>query len=610
MQTSVIRQRVADFLQHHAPFDSLPEADVLALAGSGKVKFHESEEYICRAGSAKIQVVWIIQQGRVELLDEAPSAERLRDLLGEGDMIGLDRFTGDGIFRHSARTASDVILYGIDAALLESLTAVHPALRRFLAAHFSISGHDGFQRTSWLNAAPPPLDFLRARLVTIPAGAPPADIAARLATARNGIAAFVDELGHPIGVVTARDLIDPPASAAPVPAIAAPIATRSATRALLEAETEYLAITANGTPGSPLDAILTAADLALFCGFDPARLLREIRLAASPEELTPLLPQIARFVDAALAQPQDIDGCARFGARVVAAVAEACIRVAAQRLAAAGISEPVVPWCWVLFGTSARGDLLGPEFPAIAAVYDDSHPLFQASDSIYFAALAGDTAARFHSLGLTGPGLDWPDGARPGMPLSEWKRFYSETIRDIYTHRAFFDLRPIFGDFTVADALLTHIDCELTAHPAAIPPLALETLSNIPPLTFFQGLVLGVDGERSDSFDIDASVISPIASAARVFALSARRLRPAGTLARLEAASRDFPDGAAVLAEAADAFRVGLYYQARATDGGNIHPSTLAKFDQLLFKAAFASIQRLLEFTVATFAPAASAALP
>ena len=70
MKTSVIRQRVADFLKQHAPFDALAEQDLLELAGSGRVKFHESEEYLFRQGDAKGQVVWTIQQGRVELLAE------------------------------------------------------------------------------------------------------------------------------------------------------------------------------------------------------------------------------------------------------------------------------------------------------------------------------------------------------------------------------------------------------------------------------------------------------------------------------------------------------------------------------------------------------------
>src|SRR6476660_7327822 len=96
MQTSVIRQRVADFLKSHAPFDALSEQDRLDLAGSGRVKFHESEEYVFRQGEPKKQFVWMIQQGRVELLEESGPVERLRDVLGEGDLLGLERFAGDG----------------------------------------------------------------------------------------------------------------------------------------------------------------------------------------------------------------------------------------------------------------------------------------------------------------------------------------------------------------------------------------------------------------------------------------------------------------------------------------------------------------------------------
>ena len=140
MKTSVIRHRVADFLKLHAPFDALSEQDLLDLAGSGRVKFHESEEYVFHQGDAKGQLVWIIQQGRVELLEERTTSEQLRDVLGEGDLLGLDRFAGDGSCLHSARTATDVILYGVDASVLESVIPRYPAVLRFLSARFSVSG--------------------------------------------------------------------------------------------------------------------------------------------------------------------------------------------------------------------------------------------------------------------------------------------------------------------------------------------------------------------------------------------------------------------------------------------------------------------------------------
>ena len=559
MNTSVIRQRVADFLQRHAPFDALSAPDLLDLAGSGRVKFHESEEYIFRQGQAKGPVVWIIQQGRVELLDESVPGDQLRDVVGEGDLLGLDRFAGDGSCPYSVRTATDVILYGISANLFESLVAGYPAVKRFVSAHFSAAGILGFGRTSWLDAGAPPLAFLRAR---------------------NGHAA-----GH-------QDL----------PAIALPSTARPAVREMLRAGVDQVAITADG-----FEAVLTAADLALFCNRNPARLIDTIRQARSAAEIAPLLPLAKKLVMDGLAQPHDIDDCCQIGAVTIAAVADACIRLARAGVLESGIDPPAEPSCWAMFGASARGDLLTPGLPTIAPVYDDSAAGYRPEDSVFFAALAGETGAWFHACGLDGEGWSWPEGSHPSMPLSEWKRFYTETIRDpldndLWGRREFFDVWPLDGERSTLQVVRDAILLELRDHPMAVLLLANDTLSHTPPLTFFRGLVVHLDGGEQDSFDLESAALAPIADAARVFALAKRRLTPANTMGRLEAAALDYPEGAAVLRDAAEAFRIALYYRTLA-GSSRIEPGELGKFDQRLLKTAFSSIQRLLEFTADTFIP-------
>ena len=96
MNTSVIRYRVADFLKSHAPFDALPGPHLLELAGQGRVKFHEADEYIYRQGQAKTSWVWIIQQGRVELFDETSGADQLRDVLAKATCWGWIDFSVTG----------------------------------------------------------------------------------------------------------------------------------------------------------------------------------------------------------------------------------------------------------------------------------------------------------------------------------------------------------------------------------------------------------------------------------------------------------------------------------------------------------------------------------
>ena len=613
MKTSVIPYRVADFLKCHAPFDVVSQQDLLELAGSGRVKFHQTHEYLFRQGDPKGQLVWVIQQGRVEAVEQSASGEQLRDVMGEGDLLGLDRFAGDGAFLYSARTASDVILYGFAADLFESMAARYPSVKRFLAAHSSVAGIMGFGRTSWLDAAAPSMDFLRSRLVTLALDATVAEAARAVARSKNGVAAFADEANRPVAIIAAADLCARSSGVARLaarplpPVMLPPLRTRELVREMLRERTGEIAVTADGRRDSPLEGILTASELALFCGQNPSQLIGAIHDAASPAEMAPLLRLAARLVLDALAQPADVDDCCQLGSEITAALANACVRLASAQVLQAGIDPPNAPCCWVMFGGAARGELMVPAHATIAAVYDDSSEDFTPEDSAYFAAVAGETEAWFHAFGLAGPGAFRLEGAQPCMPLSGWKHLYGETIRnpldhDLYASREFFDVWALCGEVSILRTLQQHIAAKLCGNQVAIPLLANDTLAHLPPLTFFDGLVLHLDGTQQDSFDIGEVAIAPIAGAARVFAIAKGNLTSANTLARLETAGLDFPQGAAIFREAADAFRIALYYQALSA-GPRINPAKLGRFDQLLLKGAFSSIHRLLEFTASTFLP-------
>ena len=89
METSAISYRVADFLKRHAPFNSVDDVDLLALAGGGRVRFHEPNEYILWQGEPHRYQVFVLQQGTVSLWDESAEGARLRDIRGAGDMLGI-----------------------------------------------------------------------------------------------------------------------------------------------------------------------------------------------------------------------------------------------------------------------------------------------------------------------------------------------------------------------------------------------------------------------------------------------------------------------------------------------------------------------------------------
>ena len=139
MDTSAISYRVADFLKQHPPFQAIDEADLLRLAAYGRVRFYEAGEFILWQGEPHKLHVFVIQQGRVSLSDETDGHEILRDVRGPGDMLGIERFTGAPHCLHSARSLSDVVLYGFPESEFDDLVPKHPSARRFVDAYDSVS---------------------------------------------------------------------------------------------------------------------------------------------------------------------------------------------------------------------------------------------------------------------------------------------------------------------------------------------------------------------------------------------------------------------------------------------------------------------------------------
>ena len=134
MDTSVISYRVADFLKKHPPFQAMEEGDLLELAARGRVRFHEANEYILWQGEPHKLHVFVIQQGTVSLWDETDGRLALRDVRGAGDMLGIERFAGAPCCLHSARSASDVVIYAFPAADFEELVLKYPYARQFVEA--------------------------------------------------------------------------------------------------------------------------------------------------------------------------------------------------------------------------------------------------------------------------------------------------------------------------------------------------------------------------------------------------------------------------------------------------------------------------------------------
>jgi CBS domain-containing protein len=173
----------------------------------------------------------------------------------------------------------------------------------------------------------------------------------------------------------------------------------------------------------------------------------------------------------------------------------------------------------------------------------------------------------------------------------------------MYRARPLFDLRPVFGPQSlwrdVETAARASIDHDF------LYVLANDCLASLPPLTFFQDAVVDESGEHSAVFRLEYSALRPLVDVGRVFGIASGKVLGSSTLERFEMARTLLPDHASIFREASDTLRIILWQQGRIgisqnTDGSELPPSLLSRYDRQVLKGGFRSIHQLLQLTADT----------
>lgn len=307
---------------------------------------------------------------------------------------------------------------------------------------------------------------------------------------------------------------------------------------------DALAMTADGTPASPVEAIVTARDLAVVFGDQPAVLVGEIRRASTVEELGRLSRRSRAVALEYLTGACAVDWLTRFIHLADAAIV--------NRLAAlTGGGE--IRGCWCFYGAAGRDESLTALAPNIAIIVGDDEDLASAQESLR-RVLDGLSTCGYL------PRLDVPfEPAFYASPVGEWQARYRGWVRDpigqqAYRSRSLFDLRPVFGrrslwqdvDATVVEAVdrdFVHV-------------LANDCLANLPPLTFFEDAVVDSVGEHQAIFRLEQNALRPLVDVGRVFGLATKTAMGRSTLERFATGRRLVPEHEAVFREAADTLRI------------------------------------------------------
>ncbi|MCC5804875.1 MAG: CBS domain-containing protein [Opitutales bacterium] len=645
MKASSIAIRVVDFLKQHPPFSFLPERVLLDLASKGRVKFHEGGEIVFSRGQPRNRYLYVIQQGKVRIVDETPGGDRLIDLRGEGDLLGLQGVISDGPYLNTAKTDADTILYGIDRDDFIAHAERTPKAKRYLAAYFTLNpayseAEPVTQRDS--RGIPVPITLRKGgllevkephtvaeeTLVTVPRSTTVRDVARRLQSKRVACVVVVDDAGRAVGKLTDADLRDRVVdgglrSDAPVSEVMATDlvmahpddSTGDLLVRLTRTGKSFLIVTEDGTPGTPVLGLVYERNLFLQYGRFPTVLGEAIGEAPDLASLRTMRERMEALLLEFLEDRAALPWLMKMTGVLNRRMARRIIGMCREAMDVEGFERPTAGFSWLMMGSGGRDELLIRSAVYHAMVYEDPDPDEADTAAHYYRELARRVGEATRQCGF----LESEQGVlaqRPGwcLPISEmeakFRAFIESPVENVvYTSRDAFDFRSAEYQCPLARRLRRFIEGCIRANPAFIRHMASNSLLNQPPRTIYQGYVVDEKGIQREELAIKAHALLPLVDMGRVFAMEGGALAPTGTCARLRAAAQRLRGGedeatADKLEEASEAFLVAHFARVcrglmAGTDGAVIRPNNLDPETRTLLKTAFRTILDVLELLAA-----------
>lgn len=526
---------IAEFLQQSLPFNELPLDVLYDTVGKIMVQYH------CRSdvfnADTQEKGLRIVRSGAVEIRD---SDNKLLDRLGEGEsfhIAGLNAERGEV----QATVIEDALLYLLPDAAYQHLRDTDRKFDRYFsgqrsrrlrrAARYEPESNTMMQQVS---------SVMSTDLLTVEPDETVHSVA-QLMTVRRVSSAFVLEGDELVGIVTDRDLrmrfvaqaLQP---GTPVSAIMTPNPDRIEATDTLFSTT--LRMTQRGyhhlpvMVGGELRGIVTTSDLILAKQDDPVYLVQHISRQNDVLSIRDMVSGMANL----MVQWVNSGMRAQQVSQILTAISDA-ITVRLIQLAEKKLGPAPVPWCWVGFGSQARGEqLLGADQDNGLIISNDAQP----EHLTWYADLATFVCDGLDECGyIYCPGEIMATTEQWRQPLEIWQETVrrwaiSPTPDAVMRVSIFFDIRCIYGSSTLTDKLQKTMLKQASKNSIFLAALAANALDTKPPLGIFRRFVVDRDGEHRDSLDLKKRGVLPVTEIVRLHAL-AHKIAAVNTNDRLKA---------------------------------------------------------------------------
>jgi len=628
LSDSVVTDSVVSFLRGIPPFQFLSLTELSTLTAHMSLDFFPKDTVILHAGHPASESLYVIQKGAVKLGLRSQVGKQLTlDMRSEGEIFGLLSILGKDLARLDVTATEDTLCYRIPAEKMQQLISSNTEvanylLRTSLTRYMDRSLQELRTQTGLMGDTERLLYSLSVSDVPVSNSVlcqkhTTIREAAQMLARSNATCVFVvNENSQSVGIVTDRDFAVKVAAQAlslelpvtdimskPVVAVESSDRLFHALLAMVSRNIHHVLVTQQGRPAG----VLTAHDLMVLQGKSPLNVVRFIESQSSVQDLAAAQTRISGLVPLLLREGAKASHVTRVLAEVNDRLIAKILQLAEARLGPAPVS-----YCWVVLGSEGRREQTFKTDQDNALIYADSA---DEGAREYFTQLAAFAQDALSACGYPlCPGNYMASNPRWRQPLSAWIHYFNIWITEAELHGTedaliFFDMRPVAGDFTLFQSLMTQTRERLKDAGLFKSVLACVATTHKPPMGFFRNFVVERSGEHKNQFDLKTCGTGPIVNAARVFALDAS-IEQTNTADRLSTLAANADDHAKLFSELQEAFEfltlLRLEAQLRQVREGQplsnfIAPDSLTHLQRALLKEAFRTIARAQALVEDTF---------
>ncbi|SEJ07532.1 CBS domain-containing protein [Cyclobacterium xiamenense] len=631
---NVIVNRIIDFLKNYPPFSFLSEELLGQVAREVDLLYFETDELLFQKGEPAKSYFFVVKEGAIKLTEQVAEKEETVEFCDEGDVFGVLALLGKRPYILNARANEPSLVIAVPVGIFETILKENSQVSFYFASGFAagqVVVRSSLSQTQKVRAL-----FGTRRnenglmlfsgqrtirysdpVIHCPLGATVAAAVAEMARAKVGSILVVDGNQHPRGIITDKDLrnrliapglpYDTPVDlimSHPVITAKTDLEFSQVYLTMIKHRLHHLVFTEDGSPDSALLGIISDHDILLSQGNSPAVLIKALQESDDVHELAKLRNQAEEMLRYYLENELAIDFIAGILTEINDTIIRKAIEMAKKKLEPRFPELQELEFSFLVLGSEGRGEQLLRTDLDNALVYQDVSENRREQTEKFMQLLARDVMEVLFSCGFHScPAEMMATNPRWCQPLSQWKRYFSQWIREpdpqsLMMASIFFDFRSAGGKQALADALTQHVYDEIDQGNVFLNFLAKNALLNPPPLGFFRNFMIEKSGKHAEKFDIKLRAMMPLADAARVLVLSHRVVGINNTFKRYEKLAELEPNQASLFRDAGKAYEIFMRIRAleglaSESSGRFIQPNSLGKLQRQLLKNAFFPIDEI-----------------